>query len=719
MMVATEVLLLFFAVLGVAMVVVLLAPRKSVPTLIAIFGGIASLLLAAVGIVILASGQRVDFVLWSLPQIGLLRISIDSLSALFIITAALVFLPVSIFTAGYARHYEHRYSLNAMGAYYQVMLAAVVLILCSGSVVLFLLSWELMTIAAYFLVNFEHEHENTRSAAYLFLAMSEAGMIAIVVAFLVLAGGSAGASSLDFEALRTPAVQLGAGARWAVFLLSFFGFGVKAGILPVNAWLPRVYTAAPANTAAILSAVLLNMGLYGILRVNGDLLPVSLVGPGIVVLAVGAITALVGILYATIESDLRVMLAHSSIENIGIVVCGFGAAFIFGALGRPELAAMLLVAALYHMVNHSVYKSLLFMAAGSVDEATGTKDLDRLGGLARWMPVTSVFFLIGALSIAAIPPFNGFTSEWLTLQGILRSAELASRGVKIVFVLAGVCLALTAALAVTCFIKAFGMCFLGMPRTPAVKKARERKTLTVFSLGIPALLCVVLGIFPTYVIPVIGRVVQPLVGGASATGQLVPPFFSASPAHQELPEKFVAEFHDIGAQIGQEALPGRGLVLLHRGGADQHVVFAMSPTYTVVILLVLLGGTFLGIRLATRRRARHVARRWDGGLHHLLPEMTYTASGFSNPVRIIFRSIFRPRVEDIHEIEREHFRASIQRSFEEVHVVNRFFLNPLSRFARMLSSQIARIHNGRINSYAAYVLIALLAFVLIAWLAGG
>ena len=574
MTLAEDLLVVFYCILAVGALVTLIARSRSVPAVIAIVDSTAAAVLLVVGAMVLGTGQRVDLTLWALPELGVLHVAIDPLSALFLVVAALVILPVSIFTAGYARRYAGRYSLRAMGLQYQALVASIALLISTDSIVLFLLAWESMTIACYLLVNFEHEREQSRAAAYLFLVMAEFGTAAIVVALVVLSRAS---PSLDFVGIRATSSQLGAGARWVVFLLSFFGFGVKAGLVPLNTWLPRAHPAAPANVSAILSGTVLNMGLYGILRVNGDLLPLGFVAAGIVAMGIGVISALVGILYATTSNDLKSLLAHSSIENVGIVVVGLGAAFIFRSAGFPALASIPLAAALYHMANHSVYKSLLFMAAGSVDDATGTRDLDRLGGLARWMPLTSLGFLVGALSISAIPPFNGFVSEWLTFQGLLRSAELAGQGVRIAFVLAGVGLALTAALATTCFVKAFAMGFLGMPRTPTIHRARERKAITGFALGIPAALCLALGALPTYVVPIIDRAVVPVVGSVGAADELVPPFFSGSPGHEELPAGFVAEFHAIGAQTGERILPGRGLVLLHRGGLDQHVVFAMSP----------------------------------------------------------------------------------------------------------------------------------------------
>ncbi len=360
--------------------------------------------------------------------------------------------------------------------------------------------------------------------------MGEAGTLAAALGFLVLA---LGASSLEFEALKSGASALGANARWGVFLLTFFGFGVKAGLVPVNSWLQPAYAAAPRAFAPVLAGATLNLGLYGILRVNADLMPATQAGTGLLALVVGTASALLGILYATTDNDLKAMLAHSSIENVGIVVAGFGAGMVFVATNHPVLAAIAFVAALYHMINHSLYKALLFFGVGAVETQTGTRDMDRLGGLIKWMPLTALGFLAGTLSIAALPPFNGFVSEWLTLQVMLRSAELSSTGAKIVFALCGAGLALTAALAVTCFVKVFAMSFLGMRRLEE-RRVTEAAPAALASMAILAVLCLAFGVLPTYVIPMLDPASTQLAG-ASASDALVPPFFASAPGHGGLP----------------------------------------------------------------------------------------------------------------------------------------------------------------------------------------
>ena len=344
-----------------------------------------------------------------------------------------------------------------------------------------------------------------------------------------------------------------------------------------------------------------------------------------------------------------------------------------------------------------------------METQTGTRDMDRLGGLIKWMPLTALGFLAGTLSIAALPPFNGFVSEWLTLQVMLRSAELSSTGAKIVFALCGAGLALTAALAVTCFVKVFAMSFLGMRRLDSERQVTEAPRAALASMAILAVLCPAFGVLPTYVISMLDPVPMQ-IAHASASDALVPPFFAPAHGHGALPGQFAGEFHDLGAQVGQHVLPGRGLVVLHRGGTDNPVVFAMSTSYMLLALLGLLLLTYVVVRLWLTRSRRLARReRWDGGVRRLLPEMTYTATGFSNPVRVIFDAIFRPTtVEDTRETVAEHFRMAIRREKERVHLVDRLVFQPVRSATLWFARGLAAMHHGRINAYIAYALAVLL-----------
>lgn len=697
----------FAALCAVGVLVALVFRDRRIPRVIAWLGALAALSLMGLGGGALVAWPATTTTLWTIPSLGPVVLRSDALAGVFLLVTGMVFLPVSIAAANSLPRLPGRYSMRGYAVMYFALLLSIAWILLSGDAFSFLVAWEIMSILVYLLVNFEHENAETRRASYLMLAVSEAGALSAALGLLLLA---APAGSLDFAHLKASGAGLSGGARMVVFLLTFFGFGVKAGLVPVNVWLPGAYTVAPAPFVPVLAGATLNLGLYGIFRVNADLLPAASVGPGVIALIVGTLSALIGILYATTDNDLKTLLAHSSIENAGIITAGFGAGFVFTAAAKPGLAAIAFLVALYHMVNHSLYKTLLFIGTGVVDDRAGTRDLDKLGGLIRRMPWTTLAVLVGVLSIAAMPPFNGFVSEWLTLQTLLRSAELSTVDVKIVFALCGAGLALTAALAVTCFAKLFAMGFLGMSRSPAAEQASETSSSALAPMAILAVLCLLLGVLPTYAIAALDRAVQPLTQ-SSAADALVPPFFAGSRGHESLPPAFVAEFHDLGAQVGQGVVSGPGLVIMHRGGTANPVVFAAAPTYLVVVLGGLLVLVFVVVRSTVARR-RTVVRRvvWDGGIRRLLPEMTYTATGFSNPVRVIFQAVFRPTiVEDTRETVAEHFRTAIVRESEATYVVDRLLLEPAREVMLGLARAAARMHHGRLNAYVGYILLALLA----------
>jgi hydrogenase-4 component B len=705
--------LVFFALCGFGIVLSAAVHAARQGSVLAWLGCLAAIALVLAGGNALLADDIFTQPLWSLPGLTTLTLRCDRLSAVFVLVTGLVLIPASIYAGRELKGESLRGSERAFTVMLLGLYASIVLIFIAGDALLLLLAWEVMSILCYLLVASGRSGEDDRvGAGYLLLGLGEAGTLAAALGFLVLA---VNASSLDFNALKSAAPALSTDARWAVFLLTFFGFGVKAGLVPVNSWLPRAYTAASNAFAPVLAGATLNLGLYGILRVNADLMPAAQAGPGLVALVVGTVSALLGILYATTDNDLKMMLAHSSIENVGIIVAGFGAGIVFVATNHPALAAIAFVAALYHLINHSLYKTLLFFGVGVVETQTGTRDMDRLGGLIKWMPLTALGFLAGTLSIAGLPPFNGFVSEWLTLQVMLRSAELSSTGAKIIFALCGAGLALTAALAVTCFVKVFAMSFLGMRRLDEEQRVTEPASGALAPMAVLAVLCLGFGVLPTYVIPVLDSASSQLAG-ASAADALVPPFFASDPAHGTLPAPFVGEFHDLGAQVGQDVLPGRGLVVLHRGSEENPVVFAMSTSYMLVALIVLLALTYVIIRLwLTRGRKLARRERWDGGVRRLLPEMTYTATGFSNPVRVIFDAIFRPTtVEDTRETVAEHFRMAIRREKERVHLVDKLVFQPVRSATLWFARGLALMHHGRINAYVTYAFLALLiVFVLL------
>jgi len=693
-------IVLFFLVCAAGMGLSALCGPKRAPVVIAGAGAIASVLVVLASAAVLLTGRSYEAALWTLDGFGRLTLRLDPLSSIFLLTAGIVYFSISLFVRSFLKDQQGTdYPAHRYGVMYFALMASVALILMANDAPLFLISWECMSILCFLLINFELRSQADKVAGYIMLAMSEAGFLAVVIAFLVLGRGAAGFS---FSDLSAAAGSLSRPALWSVFLLGFFGFGVKAGLVPVNFWLPRSYTAAPPIFIPVFAGVTLNLGFYGILRLNADLIHASY-GTGVLALITGSITALVGILYATTDRDMKTMLAHSSIENAGIIVAALGAFLIYRASAEPVAAAIALSAALYHMLNHSVYKTLLFQGTAHVEAATGTRDMDQLGGLSRLLPGLSALFLVGCLAISAVPPFNGFVSEWLTLQSLLRSAVLSSTSVRIVFALCGAALALTAALAVTCFVKTYAMNFLGPRRGAWEPRLPARKGIP-FPLAYLAVACLLLGILPTYVLPALNRAVEPLAG-ASITTALVQPFFTANAGNKELPQAFLQDFHNIGAQAGRGLLPGRGLVVLLRGREANPVVFAMSTAYAFVALAILLLLTWFAVTRLSRRRS--VVRRplWAGGIPRLLPQMTYTATGFSNPVRVVFQAIFQPNItEDTRQTVAVHFRTAIHRQREETHVVDRLFLQPMGAAMRWVARLLAAMHHGRLNAYVTYVL---------------
>src|ERR1035437_3015097 len=336
---------------------------------------------------------------------------------------------------------------------YNALLLGLALVFTAANAFFFLSAWEVMAVSAFCLVTFEHEKAETRDAALVYIIMSHAGTAMLLAAFLLLAAFAGGTDFASFHLLASnlPPAELG-----AVFLLFFAGFGVKAGIVPLHVWLPDAHPLAPSNVSALMSGIVIKCGIYGMARVFFDFYGPPPLWTGTLVLGVGVVTAVVGVLYALQEHDLKRLLAYHSIENIGIIVMGFGAALMFRTLGYPNLAAIAIVGALYHTLNHAIFKGLLFLAAGSVVQSVRTRNMEEMGGLIRRMPGTAFFFLFGAIAISGLPPLNGFVSEWLTYQALLAGFGTTHSLTRLMFPIAGALLALTAALAAACFVKAFG-----------------------------------------------------------------------------------------------------------------------------------------------------------------------------------------------------------------------------------------------------------------------
>jgi hydrogenase-4 component B len=598
-------------------------------------------------------------------------IRMDPLSAYFNGTLAVLAAAVSLYSFGYLREMEGRRNLGAFGFFYNLLLLSLALVFTASNAFFFLVVWEVMALSSFFLIIFEHEKEKTRKAGMLFLIMSHAGTGLLLIAFLVLASAS---GSLDFSSFHLLASRLTPLQQGTVFLLFLFGFGVKAGLVPLHIWLPEAHPVAPSNVSALMSGIVIKTGIYGMARVFFDFYGAPPIWMGTVVLGLGVVSALLGVLYALMEHDLKRLLAWHSIENIGIILMGFGAALMFRSLGQANLAALALIAALYHTFNHAIFKGLLFLGAGSVVQATHTRNMEKMGGLIRLMPVTAVCFLVGAVAISGLPPLNGFVSEWLTYQALLAGFGTTQSLTRLMFPIAGSLLALTAALAAACFVKAFAIPFLALPRSEEAANAREASLPMRAGMAVLAAGCVALGLGATWFVRVFDPITQQALG-VRASSALVT-------AH------------------GMALSPGTP-----HGGTISTAGMA---------LLFLLAGAAFALPLALRWRRRSVTGPvWDCGLPGLTADNEYTATAFSKPLRMIFSVLYRPRREIQAEYEvSPHYPSAIRFESEIERTFEKRLYGPLRERIMAAANRMKGIQAGSINLYLAYIFITLILLLL-------
>jgi hydrogenase-4 component B len=612
---------------------------------------------------------------WSLPSgvpYLVYSVRLDPLSAYFNFTLSLLAASVSVYSLGYIGNGATRRSPALFCFFFNLLLVALTLVFTASNVVFFLMAWELMTLSAYLLVAFEHESAESRKAGALYILMSRGGTGMLFVGLLLLASG---AGSLDFAGLHGAGERLAPFEGALAFLLLFLGFGVKAGVIPLHIWLPVAHPAAPSNVSALLSGIVIKSGIYGMARVFFDFYGGLPVWAGMAVLVVGVVSALLGVLYALMEHDLKRLLAFHSIENIGIILMGFGSALLFRSFGHPQLAALALVAGLFHTLNHGVFKCLLFLGAGGVLHATHTRNMEEMGGLIRRMPATAAYFLVGAVAISGLPPLNGFVSEWFTYQALLAGFGATPELTRVAFPVAGALLALTAALAAACFVKAFGITFLALPRSAQAETAREVPLAMRSGMTILALACVLLGVCATWFLPVFDAITTQAFG-IPVSGTLV---------------------------------AGRGLLLTPGAVAGGSI-----STAAIAVSLLVLGAVPLLLWLLWGRKAgRTTGPTWDCGLPGLTAENEYTATAFSKPLRMIFSALFRPRREIQAEFDVSpyypksiRFESEIQPAFEK------HFYTPLQEGVLELASRMRRLQAGSIHAYLAYIFVTLILLLL-------
>lgn len=626
-------------------------------------GAAIALALAATGIWALVAPPSVSVLGAGLPDLPF-HIRLDPLSGFFLLLLGGVSFGASLFSAGYFRGTEAK-SLRIVCLQYHVFLASMAFVLLADDAYLFMVAWESMAVSSYFLVTTEHHVERNRKAGFIYLLIAHLGAISILLAFGVLHGGR---GDYTFEALR----QANLTPFWSTvaFLLAFFGFGAKAGILPLHAWLPEAHPAAPSPISALMSGVMLKTAIYGMVRVIYDLIGGIRWEWGLTVLLFGAATSLFGVLFALMQHDLKRLLAYHSVENIGIILIGLGLSMVFFGSGHPVAGVLGLIAALYHTLNHAVFKGLLFLGAGSILKSTGLRNLNEMGGLIRYMPQTALYFLIGALAISALPPLNGFVSEWLTFQASLQAPLLTSSVVRSLVPIVAAVLALSGALTGMCFVKVYGVAFLGQHRHELPQKPREASRWERAGMLWLALACLALGLLPTFMIAALDKVSMALVG----------------------------------AGLPAQALASGWLWLVPTSAARA----SYSPVVFLLVIAAVFALTFFLVRLVYHGRL-HRVDPWDCGFPAQTSRMEDTADGFGQPIRQIFAPIYRirreiPRPDDPHPV----FRQEV----EDGHW--HFLYQPIARFTEFLSGYVGKLQQGRISVYLLYSFITLIALLVFA-----
>jgi len=639
-------------------------PALVASTAVSALGGTAALV---GGVLVALHGHGASRTIGAGNLVGAVTLQLSPLAAAFIALLGLVALAIGLYAPRY--HSPGTGSAFFLCAYNLALLASLG-VLVAGNVIVFLVAWESMTAFSYLLIMRHHRQPGVMAGAFLFLALGELGFALVVAAFAIL---SVKTGTLDLAVMAARSHAVSGAWRSGVFVLALAGFGFKAGVVPLHIWLPEAHPVAPADGSGFLSGLIIKLGVYGVMLFAFQLLAHGPMWWGVLTTVAGAVTAVIGVLYAVIEDDFKRLLAFHSVENIGIIVTATGAAMMFQAGHQPALGAYMLVAALYHVVNHGVYKTLLFLEAGVVEHATGTRDLDRLGGLARLMPRTSVVTLIGTLGIAGLPPLNGFVSEWLIFQGLFQGFRIQPLA-GVVLVLAGAALALSGGLAVMAFAHAYGIGFLGMPRTAAAARAREAGQ----PLAGPALLavvCVALSVGAPAVLIAFGQVARAVTA----------------------------------VQLRPVLLPGKLTII------PAHVNFAaFSPTY-LAVCLVAMSAVPLLICLAGRGGARsRPVPVWDGGILGFRPRMQYTGAAFANPIKVTFGRLYQLEFHIERASDDPAGRSGpVHYDFHVLPLFQRYLYDPVVATVRWLARFVRPLQSGDVNLYLLYIfLVVVIAYVI-------
>jgi hydrogenase-4 component B len=635
----------------------------------------ASIFGIALGISGLVASEPLTALVASAIPFLAFAVRLDPLSSFFVLTISLAGLAASIYAMGYLKEFHGRVSVAALAALTNGFLLSMTLVVIADNGFFFLIAWELMTLVSYFLVVTEHEKADVRYAGFFYLIMMHVGAAFVVLTYLILFQS---AGSFSFESFRHPEQSLPEGMRTLVFFAALIGFGTKAGIIPLHVWLPYAHPAAPSHISALMSGVMIKTAIYGMIRVYFDFMGGQF--PwwwGFVVLLVGATSALLGVMYALMEHDLKRLLAFHSVENIGIILLGIGAGMIFQTYGLKEFAALGLLAGLYHTINHAMFKALLFMGAGSLLYATHTRNMEEYGGLLKRMPWTGLLFLVGAVSISALPPTNGFVSEWLVFHTLFLSFQLPSLFLKLMLPIAAAMLALTGVLALVCFAKAFGFSFLALPRSSHARHAEEVPITMRIGMGILAVLCVGLGLVPMMVVPLLDRIIGPLTGVSISDKVLALDGWNLT---------------SVNAEFANVSLP--------------------------LVAVMLIAGGFLGLFLAFVFGGQLVKRyykTWGCGIN-VSARQEYSVTGFVQPIKRVFSTIYQPTVKLETEFLEESRYFAKRRRFDLLiePIFEKYLYDPVVNVFVGIADRLHILQAGNLHLYLVYIFVTLVVLLLFA-----
>lgn len=638
---------------------------------------IGSIFLITLSLNIIIDGGSVHIELNHGTVFSINEFLIDGIAAFFLLLIGIVSLSVSIYSLSYIREYIDNKHVAVFGFFFNTFILSMVFLISSNDVFSFIVFWELMSITSFFLVIYNHESDHNLKAGIIYLIMTNMGTALILASLLLL---SSHVGSFSFESFRLSSDSFSTSLKNIVFILAFIGFGTKAGIVPLHIWLPYAHPSAPSNVSALMSAIMIKTAIYGLIRIIYDFSGMGssainnsdFVWWGLLFVTIGAISSVVGVLHGVVEKDIKRALAYSSIENIGIIFIGLGLSLVFLSFNLVYLSAFAMLAAMYHLLNHAIFKSLLFMGAGAIIFRTHTANMEKLGGLIKKMPWTALLFLVGVLSISGLPFFNGFVSEYLLMISFISSSQVPNIIITVSIGFASAAFALTLGIVLATFVKIFGISFLSKPRTEIVYKIKEVPRTMLVGMGIVALACIILGLIPTIGMSMIS--------------------------------------HAFNLQLSLNQTLFSFSSILPESGLDNGSSGLSLPVVLLIFVSILVAtiGFLYGVGGRTEQK---ISETWSCGLGNINERMQYTPSSLSHPILHVFRNFYRPSlvIQSIpHYSSNPYFKKSVKIQFSDKNIIEDFMYKPILSNVFKACERMKKFRTGKVNLYLLNVLITIM-----------